>query len=255
MTFWEHLDELRKVIFKSAIVIVVLTVIFFINKKFVFDTLILAPSKGDFILWRILEKISYLMRYESDFTNFNLKLINFELSSQFFIHVSTSITLAIIVSVPLIFYQIWSFIKPALYVKERIAVRKAFMFSTVLFFVGVVVSYIMVFPLTIRFLGTYQVSEEIVNTISLQSYISMFTWLTLIMGVVFEMPALAAILSRIGLISKSFLKKYRKHAFVILILLAAIITPSGDAFTLFIVGLPLYFLYELSIIVSRDINQ
>ena len=114
--------------------------------------------------------------------------------------------------------------------------------------------YVFVFPLTLRFLGTYQVSDWVANQISLHSYISMFTWLILIMGVVFEMPALAAILSRLGIISKSMLKKYRKHAFTILIIVAAIITPSGDAFTLFIVGTPLYMLYEFSILICRDFD-
>ena len=128
-------------------------------------------------------------------------------------------------------------------------------FLSVLFFIGVMVGYIFVFPLTLRFLGTYQVSEMVTNQISLQSYISMFTQLILIMGVVFEMPALALILSKIGIINKSLLKKYRKHAFTILMIAAAIITPSGDAFTLFIVGTPLYLLYEFSILICRDIDK
>ena len=119
---------------------------------------------------------------------------------------------------------------------------------------GVLVGYYLIFPLTLRFLGTYQVSAEVANQISLQSYISMLTWLILIMGVVFEMPSLAVILSRIGILSKSFLKNYRRHAFVIMLVLAAFITPSGDPFTLMAVGLPLYGLYELSILVCRDFN-
>jgi sec-independent protein translocase protein TatC len=146
-------------------------------------------------------------------------------------------------------------VSPALYDNEKRAAKVAFAFAGVLFLMGVLVGYYLIFPLTLRFLGTYQVSMEVANQISLQSYISMFTWLILIMGVVFEMPSLAVILSRIGILTKSFLKKYRRHAFVVMLVLAAFITPSGDPFTLMAVGLPLYGLYELSILVCRDIDK
>jgi sec-independent protein translocase protein TatC len=158
-------------------------------------------------------------------------------------------------AIPFILYQLWTFISPALYENEKRTVKVAFAFAGVLFLLGLVVGYYLIFPLTLRFLGTYQVSSEVVNQISLQSYISMFTWMIMIMGIVFEMPSLAAILSKLGILTRSFLKKYRKHAFVILLVLAAFITPSGDPFTLMAVGLPLYGLYELSILVCRDINK
>ncbi len=256
MTFWEHLDELRKALFRSAIVIFVLLIVMFFNKTFIFDKIIFAPINSDFELYRwfawLADQLSIPQMAPEPFT---LNLINIELSAQFFTHVSVSLTLAFILSVPFILYQIWLFVKPGLYEKERKAVTKAFGFASILFFIGVLVGYYFVFPLTVRFLGTYQVSESVANQISLQSYISMFTWLILIMGIVFEMPALASILSRIGVISKSMLKRYRKHAFVVLIILAAVITPTGDAFTLFIVGTPLYLLYEFSILICRDIDQ
>ncbi|MFA6334279.1 MAG: twin-arginine translocase subunit TatC [Bacteroidales bacterium] len=256
MTFWEHLDELRKVLFRSAIFVLILMIVIFANKTFVFDKIIFAPINSDFILYKWLEKLALLLKSPSLVpAPFSLDLINIELSSQFFIHVSVSMTLAFIVSVPFILYQFWIFIKPGLYEKEKKAINRAFGFATVLFFIGVLVGYFFVFPLTVRFLGTYQVSDWVVNQISLKSYISMFTWLILIMGVVFEMPALASILSRMGIISKSFLKKYRKHAFVTLLILAAVITPTGDAFTLFVVGAPLYLLYEFSILICRDIDK
>ena len=220
MTFWEHLDELRKVLFRSAIVIFVLMIVVFLNKSFVFDKIILAPANEDFFLYK----------YLPGFEGFNLDLINIELSAQFFTHISVSMALATILAVPFILYQFWSFVKPALYENERKAVRKAFGFASILFFIGVVVGYFFVFPLTVRFLGSYQVSAAVVNSISLKSYISMFTQLILIMGIVFEMPALALILAKLGIISASLLRKYRKHAFVILLIASAIITPSGDAF-------------------------
>ncbi|AGY53646.1 Twin-arginine translocation protein TatC [Bacteroidales bacterium CF] len=245
MTFWEHLDELRKVLFRSAIVIFVLMIVVFLNKSFVFDKIILAPANEDFFLYK----------YLPGFEGFNLDLINIELSAQFFTHISVSMALATILAVPFILYQFWSFVKPALYENERKAVRKAFGFASILFFIGVVVGYFFVFPLTVRFLGSYQVSAAVVNSISLKSYISMFTQLILIMGIVFEMPALALILAKLGIISASLLRKYRKHAFVILLIASAIITPSGDAFTLMVVAAPLYMLYEFSILICRGINK
>jgi sec-independent protein translocase protein TatC len=245
MTFWEHLDELRKVLFRSAIVIFLLMIVVFLNKSFVFDKIILAPANEDFFLYK----------YLPGFEGFNLDLINIELSAQFFTHISVSMALATILAVPFILYQFWSFVKPALYENERKAVRKAFGFASILFFIGVVVGYFFVFPLTVRFLGSYQVSAAVVNSISLKSYISMFTQLILIMGIVFEMPALALILAKLGIISASLLRKYRKHAFVILLIASAIITPSGDAFTLMVVAAPLYMLYEFSILICRGINK
>ncbi len=256
MSFWEHLDELRKVIFRSALSVLILMVIVFLNKSFVFDTVIFAPASSDFILYDWFHSLANLLAMPGLAPDpFKIELINIELSAQFFIHISVSFTIAIILSLPYIFYQIWLFIKPALYDNERIAARKAFMFASVLFFIGALVGYFFVFPLTVRFLGTYQVASWVVNKISLQSYISTFTWMIIIMGVVFEMPALAALLSRIGILGKKTLKRYRKHAFVVLIIIAAIITPSGDAFTLFIVGMPMYILYEFSILVCRDLDK
>lgn len=255
MTFWDHLDELRRVLFRSAVSVFVFLVVIFPNKKFVFDKIIFAPVNDDFILYRWFASLSGFLGIPAmKPAPFSIELINIELSAQFFTHVSVSLTLAFILSIPFILYQFWGFVKPGLYEKEKRSVKKAFGFASILFFAGVLVGYVFVFPLTLRFLGTYQVSDWVANQISLHSYISMFTWLILIMGVVFEMPALAAILSRLGIVSKSMLKKYRKHAFTILIIVAAIITPSGDAFTLFIVGTPLYMLYEFSILICRDFD-
>lgn len=255
MSFWEHLDELRKVLFRSALVVFLLMIVIFLNKSFVFEKIIFAPINSDFILYDWFRSLSELLKMPSiKPDDFALNLINIELSAQFFTHVSVSATLAFVLSVPFILYQLWIFVAPALYEKERRAVTRAFFFASLLFFMGTAVGYFFVFPLTVRFLGTYQVAQWVVNQISLQSYISTFTWMILIMGVVFEMPALVAILSRLGLLGRKTLIRYRKHAFVVLIILAAIITPTGDAFTLFIVGAPMYLLYEFSILISRDIN-
>jgi len=256
MTFWEHLDELRRVLFRSAIAVAVLVVPIFLSKELLFGDIIFAPVEPGFIIYKWFDALALLVGLPpAGMSEFSLNLINIELSAQFFIHISVSLTLAFILAVPYILFQLWQFIKPGLYDKEQRSVRRAFFFGSILFFIGVLVGYFFVFPLTVRFLGTYQVSPNVPNQISLQSYISMFTRLILIMGVVFEMPALALILSKMGIISKSLLKKYRKHAFTVLLIVAAIITPSGDAFTLFIVGAPLYMLYEFSILICRDIDK
>ena len=254
MTFWEHLDELRKVLFRSAVVIVAFMAVIFMAKDFVFNTVVFAPIDSDFVLYRGIDKVLAMMGMPQ-LPPFDLDLINIDLSAQFFIHISTTFYLSLVLAVPFIIYQLWRFVAPALYENEKRAAKAAFAFSGVLFLLGVMVGYFLIFPLTLRFLGTYQVSYEVANQISLQSYISLFTWLILIMGVVFEMPSLAVILSKIGILTKSFLKKYRRHAFVVMLVLAAFITPSGDPFTLMAVGLPLYGLYELSILVCRDIDQ
>ena len=251
MTFWEHLDEFRKVLFRSAMVIMVLMIVAFFGKEIIFDDIILAPLSSDFILYTWFNKLLSLLGL-SAMDSFNIEMINIEMAAQFFTHMRISFYIALVVSMPFIFYELWTFISPALYEKEKKVVRKSFGFAAILFYVGILAGYYLVLPLTVRFLGTYQVSLEVPNQISLKSYIGMFISLILVMGILFEMPALAAILSRFGLISKEMLKKYRKYAIVILLILAAIITPSGDAVTLFFVAVPLYLLYELSIIVCKS---
>lgn len=250
MTFWEHLDELRKVLFRSALVVMVFMVGAFFCKDLLFDDVILAPLTSDFALFRWFNSLLGLAGLDG-IEPFNIELINIEMASQFFIHLRISFFSALIVAMPFVFYQLWTFIRPALYAKEKSVVRRSFGFASILFYVGVLVGYFLVLPLTVRFLGTYQVSLSVPNQISLKSYIGMFVSMSMIMGIVFEMPALAAVLSRFGLITKQFLKKYRKHAVAILLLVAAIITPSGDAVTLFFVAVPLYCLYEVSILVCK----
>lgn len=251
MTFWEHLDELRRVIFHSLIVLLVVFIALFFFKDFLFNTVIFAPARNDFYLYNVINSLSQLLGGQP-LEPFNLNIINIELAAQFFLHISTTFYFSLVITMPFIFYKLWTFVRPALYPKEKAAVKRAFGFAALLFYIGVAVGYFLVFPLTIRFLGTYYVSESVPNQIALRSYISMFVSLILIMGIVFELPSLAAILSRIGIITKELLKKYRRHAFVVLLIIAAIITPSGDPFTLMAVGLPLYALYEVSIAVCKN---
>ena len=254
MTFWEHLDELRTVLFRSAVVVVLLMVVVFCFKAFVFDVIIFSPRTSDFIIYRWVNQLAAWKPWLSALAidPFQIEMINIEMAAQFITHVSVSFWLGFVLSVPVILYQIWLFVRPALYANEKKSILSAFFFCSILFFIGITVGYFLVFPLTIKFLGTYQVSEWVQNQISLKSYISMFTWLILVMGLVFEMPVLANLLSRFGIITKKLLRKYRKHSVVALLILAAAITPSGDAFTMSIVALPLYLLYEFSILVCRE---
>ncbi len=246
MTFWEHIDELRGILWRALVVVLVGMVVAFLAKDFVFGTLILAPLRDDFILYRGLAWLLTRLGLEAP-AAFSMELINIDLAAQFFIHLKISFWAGFIVTIPYLLYLLWGFVAPALYDSEKHAVRGAFLFGGGMFLVGLLMAYLLIFPLTLRFLGTYQVSASVANQISLQSYIAMFIRLCLMMGLVFEMPTLAAVLSRIGLLTRDWMKKYRKHAVIVLLVLAAIITPTGDAFTLFLVGIPMYLLYELSI--------
>lgn len=254
MSFWDHLDALRGVIFRSVAVIFVFAIGFFITMPYIFDQIILAPCQADFHLYRWICDASMLMNKHLGISllpefcesTFEVNLQNIKLASQFFTHMSSSFWLAVIFSFPVIIYQAWSFISPALYENEKRNVRWAFLFGNIMFYLGVVVGYLLVFPLTLRFLAGYQISLLIPNIITLDSYMNNFYMLILIMGIVFELPLLCWVLSGMGLITKSFFKKYRRYAVVVILILAAVITPSSDPFTLSVVFFPLYLLYELS---------
>jgi len=250
LTFWKHLEVLRWSIMHMAIAIVVCAIGIFTIMPYLFDHIILAPTKGDFFVYRIIDHISGgLVGFGKDFA---CQIINISVTSQFMTHITTSITFGIVVAFPIIIWEIWKFIRPALYDYELKNMRIAFLGGTLMFYLGCLVGYSVVFPLTFRFLVEYQLSDQIENQINLQSYIDIFTMMIFIMGLVFEMPLVAWLLSALGIIHKSFLKKYRRHAIVALLIIAAIITPSGDPFTLMVVFIPLYILYELSIRVVRE---
>ena len=243
MTFWDHLEDLRKSIFRMLAVYLGAAVVLFFFKGFLFDNVILAPSKSDFYLYKILG------------ADFSMSLVNIDVAAQFFVHMKITLICALIVTFPYLAFEIWRFVAPALYEKERKAVRGAFLFASVLFYVGVLVGYMIVFPLMLNFFAGYQVSPEVLNTFSLTSYISMFTSMVLIFGIVFEFPTVALTLSAMGLLTKETLKSFRRHAVCVVLILAAVITPSGDPFSLMVVSVPLYFLYEFSILICKKGDQ
>lgn len=179
------------------------------------------------------------------------EIINIQVASQFITHMTLSLYLALIVAFPYLLFEIWKFIRPALYAEEKSGFRKGFLLGGVLFYIGCAVGYFVVFPVTFRFLAGYELSSTVQNTINLTSYTGLFNSIILIFGICFEMPMLLWVLSLLGLIDRAFLKKYRRHAIVIILVLAALITPTGDPVTLAIVFAPLYLLYEFSILLVK----
>ena len=243
MTFWDHLEDLRKCIFRILGAYALAVIVLFFFKGFIFDNVILAPSRSDFFLYKLLG------------TEFSMTLVNIEVPAQFLIHIRITLICALILTFPILIYELWRFIAPALYDNERKAVTGAFAFASILFYIGVAVGYTLVFPLMLNFFAGYQVSPDIPNTFSLSSYISIFTSLVLTFGIVFEFPTVVAVLSSLGILTRETLVSYRKHAVCGVMILAAVITPSGDPFSLLIVSVPLYFLYEFSILICRRGKQ
>lgn len=248
MSFWDHLEELRWTLLRSVIALFVFAIVGFAIMPYIYDTWIMGPTRANFFLYEYLCKATSAIPFFPDFCDdtFSIKIINYNLTSQFFRHMTTSFWLALILTFPYLIFEIWRFVSPALYDSERKSIKWVFLFGTIMFFIGCAVGYGLVFPMTFRFLATYQLSEMIENTISLDSYMDNFLMLIFIMGIVFELPLVSWLLSQLGLLNRSFFKRFRRQAIVGLLVLAAIITPSGDPFTLSVVFVPLYLLYELS---------
>ena len=239
MTFWDHLDVLRKSLIRIAVALIGVTVVLFFFKDFLFGNVVLAPSESTFWLYRILG------------LDFDLSLVNIEVAAQFMIHMKVTFVCALILTFPYIIYELWKFIAPALYENERKAIRGAFSFASVLFYIGLTVGYTVIFPLMINFFAGYQVTPDVPNTFSLSSYISLFSSTVLIFGIVFQFPTLIAVLSALGVVTREALRQYRRHAVCAVVVLAALITPSGDPFSLLVVTIPLYMLYEFSILICK----
>ncbi|WP_099465475.1 MULTISPECIES: twin-arginine translocase subunit TatC [Parabacteroides] len=255
MSFWDHLEELRWTLFRSILALFVFAIGSFAFMRDIFNLVITAPCRPDFILYRWLCELNQWLINVSpwldvlpDFCNdnFHVEIINIKLASQFFTHMTTSFWLALVLTFPYLMYEVWKFVSPALYENEKKNIRWVFFFGTIMFFFGCAVGYFMVFPMTLRFLATYQLSPDIKEQVSLDSYMDNFLMLIFVMGIVFEMPLVSWLLSKLGLLHKGFFHKYRRHAIVGLLVAAAFITPSSDPFTLSVVFFPLYGLYELS---------
>ncbi len=248
MSFWDHIDALRSVLIRMVVILVAMTIGLFCVMPTLFDKFILAPCHGDFVLYRLFEKMTSSVAWLPQFTTqgFEVELINIKLASQFFIHMSTSFWLALVLTFPIMLYLVWTFIAPALYPGEKRGVKTAFLIGCLMFFLGVAVGYYIVFPVTLRFLADYHVSQMVPNQISLDSYMDTFLMLIFVMGIIFELPLVAWLLGNLGVLHRGFFRTYRRHAIVVLLVLSAIITPTGDPFTLMVVFMPIYLLYEVS---------
>ena len=238
-TFWDHLDVLRASLIRMAIAVVVFGIVAFSMKEALFS-IVLAPCSSDFITYQLLGAEA-----------FHIHLMNTGLTEQFMIHMRTAVYVGLLVASPYILYELFRFVSPGLYENERRYAVWIVGAAYLMFLVGTLINYFVVVPLTVRFLGTYQVSPEVANMLTLQSYMDTMLGMSLVMGVVFELPVVCALMGRMGLLTDHFMAAYRRHAIVAILVVAAIITPTTDVFTLFVVALPIYLLYEISIQIVR----
>jgi len=236
MSFWDHLDELRGTLFRSVLIVLAFFTVGFFFKEILFDGVILRP---DFWLYRLLG------------VDLSISLINIDIAAQFFTHIKVTFVCALVVSFPLICYELWKFIAPGLYEKEKAVMRKAFGMGAGLFYLGIAVGYFIVMPVMLVFFNGYQVSGSVENTFALTSYISIFMAMVFVMGLLFEFPSVLAVLSHFGIITRDTMKKSRRYAVVAILILAAVLTPTGDPFTMLVVAIPLYMLYEFSILICK----
>lgn len=238
-TFWEHLDVLRGVLLRSLAVVALLAVVAFCFKETLF-AVVLAPRSSDFITFRLLGT-----------EPFAVSLMNTGLTEQFMIHMKVAAYAGLLFASPYIIYELFHFVSPALYRVERKRTVQVVGASVTMFLLGTLVNYFLIFPLTVRFLGTYQVSADVTNMLTLQSYMDTLIGMSLVMGVVFELPVVSWMLSRFGILDGKVMRQYRRHAVVAILAVSAIITPTADAFTMLIVALPIWLLYEVSILIVR----
>lgn len=250
MSFWDHFEELRWLLFRVITVWFVVCIVVFINKNFVFNNIFLAPKEGYFITNQLFASLAEILSIDVLRINSSpIELINIKMGGQFWSHIFISIIFSIVIMMPYILWEIWRFLKPALYKNERKKARGIVGVCSLLFLFGVLFGYYVVLPLSINFLGHYQVSELVSNQISLWSYINNVASLTLGLGLVFEFPVLVFFLAKMGIVSPSNLRKSRKIVFVIVLILSAVITPP-DIFSQIFVSIPLMLLYEMSVYVA-----
>ncbi len=243
MSFWDHLEELRGVIIRSVLILLAVFTVGFFFKDILFDGVILRPARSDFWLYRLLG------------VRLDLDLINIDIAAQFFTHIKVTFICAVVVCFPVLCYELWKFVAPGLYENERSVVRRAFGMGAGLFYLGIAVGYFIVMPVLLFFFNGYQVSGSVQNTFALTSYISIFLAMVFVMGLLFEFPSVLAVLSHFGIVTRADMKKFRKHAVVVILILAAVLTPTGDPFTMLVVAIPLYALYEFSIQICKPSRE
>jgi sec-independent protein translocase protein TatC len=256
MSFLQHLEELRWHILRSLMALVAFAITAFCLKDFIFNKIILAPTRADFFTNRVFCQLGhYLMNNDSLCINAKpFNLISISMSGQLSTHVAVALVSGVILGFPYIMWEFWRFFAPALRSNEKKYVRGAVFSTSILFFIGVVFGYYMIVPFSISFLSSYQISEQVVNQINIRSYISTITSIVLASGLVFELPLIAFVLTKIGVVTPAFMKKYRRHAIVVIFIIGAIITPP-DVVSQLLVSLPLVGLYEVGIIISKVVYK
>lgn len=255
MSFLEHLEELRWHIIRALTSVLLFAVLAFVFHQFIFDTIILAPKTSEFYTNQLLCKLGNQINITKLCINSKpLQIISIKMAGQFSTHIMVSIIAGIIVAFPYIFWEFWRFILPALKSQEKKHAKGAVFFSSLLFNLGVLFGYFLITPLSIHFLGGYSISSQVTNQIHIGSYISTITSVILASGVIFELPVLIFFLSKAGLVTPEFLKKYRRHSIIVILALSAIITPP-DIFSQILVAVPLLILYEIGIFISKRIEK
>lgn len=245
MSFWEHLDALRTALIRIVIVTIAFGVVAFCFKETLFDV-VLAPKDPQFVTYTVFNRIAAWAG--GDLSPVSVQLISTGLAQQFVLHMKTALWAGLICGSPYVLYQLFRFVSPALYAEEKRYASTVVGGGYIMFMIGVLLNYFLFFPLTFRFLGSYQVSEEVQNLIALDSYLSTLAMMSVAMGIVFEIPVLSWLFAKMGLLKADFMRQNRKKAFVIVLIVAAVITPTSDIFTLLLVALPMWVLYEISIL-------
>ena len=252
MSFLDHLEVLRWHIVRSAIALGIFTIIAFLGKSYLFDSVVLSLGKSDFITYRYFCKMSYFLGLGDKicFGDIKFNLININMAGQFMTHILVSLIAGIVLSFPYLLFEIWRFVKPALMSEEKSSARGVVFSGSFLFLMGILFGYFLIAPLSVQFLGNYRVSEMIQNQIALNSYITTVSTIVLACGIIFQLPMLVYFLTKMGVITPKFMKQYRRHALVVTLIISAIITPP-DISSQILVCIPIMFLYEVSIFISK----
>lgn len=258
MSFFDHIDVLRKHLLRALAVVLVLTAGAFYFTDFIFNTIIMGPKSPNFWTYRMMCKlVEKFPAIGSDFciTKIDAKIINTEMAGQFTLQLNSCVMVGIILGIPYLLFELWLFIKPALHENERKSASGFVAFASILFFLGILFGYYMICPLSINFLTNFTVSPEIQNTFTIDSYLSSVMTLTLGSGVIFQLPVIIYILSKLGVMTPAFMRASRRYSTVLILIVAAVVTPTADPYTMMIVALPLFLLYELSIYISANIER
>ncbi len=255
MSFLDHVDDLRKHLFRAVVAILLGTIVAFIQKSFLFDTLIFGPKQPDFWTYQFFCKLAKMMDSpDLCITDIGFVVSNISMSGQFTQHLYVAFVAGLILAAPFVLWEVWRFIKPALKKSEQKKVRGVVFFCTLLFFLGVLFGYYFLTPVSLSFLGTYRVSDQVTNEINLESYIDFVATLTLATGAVFELPVVAFFLAKLGIMSAGFMKKYRRQAILVILIISAVVTPP-DATSMILMTVPLYALFELSILIAQRVDK